>query len=876
MSLLAEILTWSEADLPLWQRDALRRLFQQDSDLTDTDYDELYSLLKTGNGISIPSKLESVALSAANLPSTPEPGTKVVMIAMRDLQHVNRLESGQTLTFSPSGITIIYGANASGKSGYARVMKKTCRARDKAEAVLPDANLPIDHTRIPSAVFDIDVNGTSKDVLWKADAAPPTALSQIAVFDSHCARVYLTKEQDVEYLPYGLDIVRNLAHNVLPELEQRLDSELATISVDEQPFQHLLGDTRVGLLIYGLNAQSNPEDVDTLATMSEVELSRLEELRSTLSEADPKARVGELRLSAKRIKELTDRADAAHDAVDDEAVNRLKSQYERTKAALSAENAAAHALRAGEKLLLATGESGWKVLFEAARKFSVESAYPGCPFPHTDDQAQCPLCQQTFSFDTAERMRRFEKYIQEDVAKTANLEREALNAARRDFEQVLLRIGLDESLEAEIESLDDSVSLMIRTFEESLEERRTGILTAVANGPWDSIPSPGENPRGRLRRIATSQLCRARTCARAVRETDREALKAELAELEARSNLASCSEAVRELVCNLKRKSALERCRLELKTRPISDKSKDLASAAVTAALRSALETEFESLDMGHVKLELKDRIERGGIKHRLVLNLPTSGKLGEILSEGEQRAIALGSFLAELSISSHKGGIVFDDPVSSLDHWRRRNVAKRLVAEASRRQVIVFTHDTSFLGQLRDEIEAVGVPHQIQFLEWMGGEPGHVQEGLPWEHQNYKERIDSLEKAQRQLARIPWPKYPNQVEVAEMAHQYSLLRATIERVIQDVVFAGVVKRYRDWIRIDLLERAVGFELPECLEIRRLHKRCCEVVDAHDRPSEKIASVPTANDLAQDIQLLKDVIEKIKQSRKPAAAPITP
>ncbi len=51
--------------------------------------------------------------------------------------------------------------------------------------------------------------------------------------------------------------------------------------------------------------------------------------------------------------------------------------------------------------------------------------------------------------------------------------------------------------------------------------------------------------------------------------------------------------------------------------------------------------------------------------------------------------------------------GIVFDDPVSSLDHWRRRNVAQRLTKEAKTRQVVVFTHDTSFLGQLCNEIDA-------------------------------------------------------------------------------------------------------------------------------------------------------------------------
>jgi hypothetical protein len=42
---------------------------------------------------------------------------------------------------------------------------------------------------------------------------------------------------------------------------------------------------------------------------------------------------------------------------------------------------------------------------------------------------------------------------------------------------------------------------------------------------------------------------------------------------------------------------------------------------------------------------------------------------------------------MAELATTESKSGIVFDDPVSSLDHMLRKAVAKRLVAEAERLQ---------------------------------------------------------------------------------------------------------------------------------------------------------------------------------------------
>ena len=148
-------------------------------------------------------------------------------------------------------------------------------------------------------------------------------------------------------------------------------------------------------------------------------------------------------------------------------------------------------------------------------------------------------------------------------------------------------------------------------------------------------------------------------------------------------------------------------------------------------------------------------------------------------------------------TVARGDGDIREEEPISSLDHWRRRNVARRLAEEASVRQVVVFTHDTPFLRQLCDEIDAARIPNSMSFLEWRGGSPGYVNSGLPWDHQGYnKARIAALEQAQRKLARA-WTVYPGENEISEMRHEYDRLRATLKRVIQDVVFNGVVKRYR-------------------------------------------------------------------------------
>ena len=165
MALIDEILKWSEEKLPLWQRDAVRRLFQQETDLSvDDDYPELYALLKAAHGLPNPLKLTPEPLKAAHLPTVLQIGEKVVLKAIRDFVHVNRIAPRQKLDFALAGMTVIYGGNGSGKSGYVRVMKQACRARDQAEKVHPDAYDIAAQNRVPKAIFDIEINGISKSL----------------------------------------------------------------------------------------------------------------------------------------------------------------------------------------------------------------------------------------------------------------------------------------------------------------------------------------------------------------------------------------------------------------------------------------------------------------------------------------------------------------------------------------------------------------------------------------------------------------------------------------------------------------------------------------------------------------------------------------
>jgi len=569
MALLNDILEWTQS-LPAWQRDACRRLLLKEDGLRADDYSELYSLLKKEGGIDVDDPLVPVPLASEHLPAELPSGETVTLVALRELKNVNLIPSDHALTFSEAGMTVIYGGNGSGKSGYARVMKRACRARDQSEPIHPNANDPAATTRVPTAKFDVKVAGSSEEIEWSRDAAPPDRLSTISVFDSKCARSCITAEQDVAYLPYGLDIVENLANLVLPKVLQELEAEIEGIDVNTLPFVHLLGETEVGKVIGELSAKSDPDQISSLGALTDDDKKRISDLQAALKEDDPLTKAEEYRLSAIRLKTYAETLTKPLVWVSTEAVEDLKELADGRKVAEAAETRAADALRAGEDLLAGTGDQVWKLLFESARRYSTEVAFPGEAFPPTDQGKACPLCQEDLGEAGTQRLSRFDEYIKNDVATAADSARKREEAAKARIEAADLEIAADEALNHELSALDDSVPARIAEFQTSIDARRSSILKCLDTSNWAEIPTLANTPRPRVRQLAVHQLRTYRTLVKAADEEKRKELEEALSELSARQSLATSLTAILELLDRIKRQDALEKCRSSLKTPPVA------------------------------------------------------------------------------------------------------------------------------------------------------------------------------------------------------------------------------------------------------------------------------------------------------------------
>lgn len=850
MSILQEILGWAKGLAP-WQSDAVGRLFTKEA-LTAEDLDDLYALLKAEHGIPDPKGRTASPLVDDKIPAGAQPNEHVELLAMKNLTNVNAIAENQRLQFGPKGLTVIYGDNGSGKSGYSRVLKKACRARDQSEQILPNANTPHGKAGPAAATFEITVNGGPKELQWENGKPAPQELSSLAIFDTRCARAYLDEENDFSYVPYGLDILEGLA-SVCRQFDGRIRTEQAQCAVDKTVFNDLAAtQTAAGKLAAGLGAKTSVADVEKLAALSAAEVARRDELEKSLKADNPKEKATQLRLLATRIQRVANNAAEKFRIVDGAALDKLKGLAEAYHTAKAAAELAANAFKNDVTLLPGTGGEAWKELFEAARKFSLE-AYPGKKFPQLDNEVPCPLCQQPLN-DGAGRLIHFEKFVQQEAEKNMRACKKTLAEQYKPFETQNLILEFDDVLFKEIEGLNAALAKTTRDFEKALLERQKTIKQACADRAWDKVVAEPASPTTQLQALALNLTKEAEVLEKAADEKARAALQSEFNELDARLKLGKLKAAVITAIEKFTLATKLAECLSAVKTNAITMKSTEFAEKIVSKELANALNQEFKALGADNLRVSLATRSVKGKTLHKLKLELPQARNPTDILSEGEQRAIAVGSFLAEVNIGKGTGGVIFDDPVSSLDHKRRERVATRLVQEASKRQVIILTHDIYFLWILMHEADQTGVPIATQSLSRRTEGFGVADPRLPFETLGTKARAGVMRDIHQQIAKVHKSGDEPQFQTLTV-DCYRNLRFAWERAVEEILFRSVVLRFRKGVSTQPLIGVVvedsDYEL-----IEQAMTKCSNY--AHDQALMGGIAIPGPDELLADIKLLDD------------------
>lgn len=297
--------------------------------------------------------------------------------------------------------------------------------------------------------------------------------------------------------------------------------------------------------------------------------------------------------------------------------------------------------------------------------------------------------------------------------------------------------------------------------------------------------------------------------------------------------------------------------------------SNDLTTSYVSQSLKDNFKLELRKLGFNNVKIETETKGTRGKQYHFLRLDEPNSNNvsLKDILSEGEHRCISLATFLSELSLSEHNSSIIFDDPVSSLDHKWRDRIGGRIVEEAINRQVIVFTHDITFLLMLQEHSERAGVNLEIKSLTRKKKETGIIASNPPWDAMPVGKRIGLLKNAYQALEKI------ERTETEEIYKEkakplYGKLRETWERFVEEVMLNGAIQRFGREVQTQRIKVLTDLTDSDYSILDDNMSKCSKYFWGHDSSGALIENMPDSSEFLSDIKVLEDFIQSIRDRRK--------
>lgn len=779
-----EVFCWL-SDQPAWQQDLARRLTTQ-VELDEREYADVLNMIKSAFGVPTDTTPpEPTPAQRDDLTVGTSEGT-AQLLALGSLQGVGLVVDGEELTFAESGLTIVYGQNAAGKSSYVKALKKLCRTVDH-DCKIRSSIYEDTPAATPSARVRVGYDGSVTEQWTTLGGSGALRLAGMSVFDGACAELYVDTQNTVQYMPTELRLLVRLG-SLQNRLRGSLEEERNRLLQLRPPTTAYASGTKVEQALSRLKGDATDPDLAMLANITDADRTRLPEIRGAIAAAEAS--------TARPDADAADR-DAAEAAILNNDLRELHQRLaadavSRVQEAVHADEVARQAVRlATEQLhgpVPGIGSGPWQLLWNAARAF-VEGE--GCTFPPTAD-TPCPLCLQSVTAGTAQRLAHFEEHVDSTVMAVAEQRATELaqaldlvNPAHADalWRNTLL-VGLRQGEPAIAEEVD-RVTAAIRAELDALHRNPAAAeLTAIdLASAISALDSWAETRRSRAAVLRSAD--------------DRgklPGLRVELAELEARERLAGEIDLFETWRQRLQVVAAMGTAHTALATNRITTAVKTMIEHDLGKALDAALTTELRDLAVS-LPVEVRTSTARAETKVGVRLLANDGPRVSEIASEGERRALALCFFFAELEVADDLGGIVVDDPVSSLDDDRRIAIARRLAREAGDRQVIVFTHDLPFVFELRTSADEAHVPCHVQHIWRQGRDVGRVDEHPPFKTMNFKQRVGRLDQ---EVAAMRQGERPSDNDEAWRQAEgfYKRVRTTWERAVEERLFAGVVERF--------------------------------------------------------------------------------
>ncbi len=831
------------SERPQWLQIAATRLLQQ-PELTDKDVSELATLCQQEADGKLP---KTTCTFPATAFSQGAAGT-LRLCSISDVEGVNALAPRKPLEFGKGNITIVYGNNGSGKSGYVRLLKHVCGARETGTL---HRNVYKPGSAVQKACISFEQDGISKTHTWSGQGICDD-LNSVDIFDTSFGKVFVSSEDEVSYEPPVLSFFSSLIV-ACEKVASALDTE-ANRHQSKKP--NIPADKKItpeGIWYEAISAKTSTQDIDKHCTFGSADETEIQTLQQRLAEQAPAEKAKQLKKQKQHIDTLVQDTQKYLEQLSDENYRRIIAAKKKSILKKTAADTAAEKVFSGSELE-GIGSDVWKELWEAARNYSVSAAYKEAEYPNVADDSRCVLCHQTLTQEAKERLVSFENFVKGEMQKAAS-------DAAKEYEtasQTIEALPTSETLKTRIDAAgipQDEVASQVTDFFAQLQARKD-LLPGIDSE--EAIPDPLLSPKWIEEANAQSKSLGelAAKYDEDAKSDNREEIKKKLNSLQARKWLSEHRAAIDEEVTRLKLLNQIKAAKKSADTTALSRKKGELAEALITDAFVQRFNEELKALGASRVKVDLvKSKVSKGRVLHKLQLRGASQSGLADVLSEGENRIVSIAAFLADVTGRTYPAPFVFDDPISSLDQNFEEAVVQRLCAIASERQVVIFTHRLSLLAMVQDYAKKVSIKPEIVCIReepWGTGEPGNT----PLQAQKPLQALNTLINSELPKAKKLFNESGFDAYKSEAKAICSEFRILLERMVEYELMSDVVQRYR---------RAIN-TMGKISNLAKISEADCKYFDdlmtkysryEHSQPAEAPVTLPEPDELETDFNRLK-------------------
>ena len=868
-NLLSEIIRWAKS-LKYWEQAILDKILAGET-FTEETYQEIYKYLLEDERLIEKSDIERPALRFPDETKIPEERIPqpLRISKISNLQNVNALALGQTLTFGPQ-LTAIFGANASGKSGYSRVFGCAGFTRGDRK-VYPNITDASEASVQQSADIEICSDDDTQNICYLI-GEPCSDLSFCHIFDSTSVNVHLTKSNEFSFSPAGLENLTRLAKET-DVVRNILKDKITQLGKPHKFNEYFVGEvSRVSETIRDLGPKTDLKALEKLATITEDDKKKTkqsEERLSYLKNLKVEEKIKSINKQIADLQGLKTKLGVVGEALKDDSFGQLGDAISSfLKISRLAKQMGIEQFRSD--YFTQTGSDEWDKFVHAAKELARAETERGEREPYPQEGDRCLLCYQALSDEALDLIRRLWKFLEEDIMERLQQAENLLKQNKSGFQAVFTDFFNEQSVYYRlVEELNPALVSVIQGFLDSCNDRKNkGIefITNLKTEPLTSLPVDGNEEIQKL----ISGL-----------ETQREDLREkgpaeEIEELEKFLMLQRHRKILEKILPEVKvyvfhRAWAVLAANRIGSTAHITRTHNELFGRLVKQGYLESFNGILESLDHSiNVKIVT---VARKGVTYKQVVLDKCAANVSDatpdkIFSEGEKRAVSIADFLAEVEVDLNCTSMVLDDPVTSFDLEWREKIAAILAKEATKRQVIVFTHDLAFLYHLIEAAEQENVDILCHWIQrgWSDGVPGYVSiDNSPAIDKSFKKPT----KVQQLFERAKNEKSDFSERERLLKDGFGALRTCYEAFIIFDLFNDVVERFSERISFGRLEQIVWDE-SIVQEVINKYEDLSLLMEGHLHSTRFAYKDLTPDILYSEIQRFTELKKQLKELKKKA------